>query len=467
MNKLRIVSISIFSTVILLGTVVLAKTGTVNAPSGLVLRKEASKSAQPITTVYDDATVEVLEQSGEWYKVKYGSYEGYMFAEFVEVEEEEKPVEQPQEQPNQDIEENVDTNQEQENNNQEENIQNNESEQETSYPQKKVAKTNLNIYIIPSLTANIIGSIEQSKEITVNYVLNGWSNITYENTQGWVRNYYIDNENITNSNEENKPEENVNAQDNVKPEENIAQNESNEQPQENTFTVRKGYINVSSSANVREKASTSANIVTTLTRNTQVYIIGEEGDFYQIEYKTFTGYVAKSLISDTSLEDVTSRSSAERQEETIKEEQKTHNEEVEENNQVDSAPVTNSVAGNNVVSFAKKYLGYDYVSGGTTPSTGFDCTGFTYYVYNACGYSLSRSCSIQAKSGTAVSKSDLKAGDLLLFNNGANGSIGHVGIYIGDGTFIHAANSRRGVVTDTINSGYYNTYYYQARRIVD
>ena len=127
MNKFKIVSISIFSAVTLLGTAAFAKTGTVNAPSGLVLRKEASKSAQPITTVYDDATVEVLEQTGEWYKVKYGSYEGYMFAEFVEVEEEEKTVEQPQEQPNQDIEGNVDTNQEQGNNNQEENSQENNS----------------------------------------------------------------------------------------------------------------------------------------------------------------------------------------------------------------------------------------------------------------------------------------------------------------------------------------------------
>lgn len=478
MNKLKIVSISMFSTVILLGTVAFAKTGTVNAPSGLVLRKEASKSAQPITTVYDYATVEVLEQSGEWYKVKYGSYEGYMFAEFVEVEEEEKTIEQqPQEEPKQNVEENVDINQETINNNQEENIQNNQSEQEPSYPQKKVVKSNLNIYIIPSLTASIIGSAEQSKEITVNYVLNGWSNVTYENTQGWVRNYYIANGNdIAPSNEENKPEENVQPEENTKPQgneqENIVENnqpssESNGQSQENTFTVRKGYINVSSSANVREKASTSSSVVTTLTRNTEIYIIGEEGDFYQIEYRTFTGYVAKSLISDKSLDEVTSRGSAERKEEPIKEELKEDKEKTEEKKQEDKKTATNSVARNNIISFAKKYLGYDYVSGGTTPSTGFDCTGFTYYVYNACGYSLSRSCSVQAKSGNAVSKADLKAGDLLLFNNGANGSIGHVGIYIGDGTFIHAANSRRGVVIDTINSGYYNTYYYQARRIVD
>ena len=114
--------------------------------------------------------------------------------------------------------------------------------------------------------------------------------------------------------------------------------------------------------------------------------------------------------------------------------------------------------------YAKKYVGYNYASGGTTPSNGFDCSGFVYYVYNACGYSLSRLCSIQAKTGTEVSKSNLIPGDLVFFNNGSNGSIGHVAIYVGNGIIVHAANTRRGVTTDTINSGYYNTYYYTARR---
>ena len=98
---------------------------------------------------------------------------------------------------------------------------------------------------------------------------------------------------------------------------------------------------------------------------------------------------------------------------------------------------------------------------------GFDCTGFTYYVYNACGYKLNRSCSVQEKTGIEVSKENLQPGDLLLFNNGSNGSIGHVGIYMGDGRFIHAVNTRRGVDTDTIYSGYYYTYYYSARRIIN
>ena len=55
--------------------------------------------------------------------------------------------------------------------------------------------------------------------------------------------------------------------------------------------------------------------------------------------------------------------------------------------------------------------------------------------------------------------------ELIFFNNGSNGSIGHVAIYVGNGTIVHAANTRRGVTTDTINSGYYNTYYYTARRV--
>ena len=57
-------------------------------------------------------------------------------------------------------------------------------------------------------------------------------------------------------------------------------------------------------------------------------------------------------------------------------------------------------------------------------------------------------------------------GDLVFFNNGSGGSIGHVGIYIGGGQIVHSANSRTGVKTDTINSGYYYKYYYSARRIV-
>ena len=91
MNNLkRILSITLGG-IILIGTTSLASiTGIVNAPNGLVLREEASKTANPVMTVSDDSKVEIEERDGEWYKVKYNSHEGYLFAEYVEIEEEEQ-----------------------------------------------------------------------------------------------------------------------------------------------------------------------------------------------------------------------------------------------------------------------------------------------------------------------------------------------------------------------------------------
>lgn len=117
-----------------------------------------------------------------------------------------------------------------------------------------------------------------------------------------------------------------------------------------------------------------------------------------------------------------------------------------------------------LVAFAKSFLGYPYVYGGNGPNC-FDCSGFVLYVYKHFGYSFSRGAQEQYLDGVHVAKSDLIPGDLVFFcGNGY--SITHVGLYIGDGYFIHAANSTRGVVIDTLMSGYYSTHYYGACRII-
>ena len=125
------------------------------------------------------------------------------------------------------------------------------------------------------------------------------------------------------------------------------------------------------------------------------------------------------------------------------------------------APAKNvtSSTGSAVVNYAKQFLGYKYVYGGTT-TNGFDCSGFTQFVYKHFGITLNRTAAAQYSNGKAVT--DLQAGDLVMF--GKSG-INHVGIYIGGNTFIHAANSSRGVTTDTLSSGYYKTNYVGARRI--
>lgn len=106
------------------------------------------------------------------------------------------------------------------------------------------------------------------------------------------------------------------------------------------------------------------------------------------------------------------------------------------------------VLGAEAAKIAKKYVGYSYVYGGASPSTGFDCSGFTQYVYKKAGVSIWRTAQDQynfcKKLKNKVKKSDIVPGDLLFFGS-STGSISHVGIYIGKGKFVHASTPSTGV----------------------
>ena len=159
----------------------------------------------------------------------------------------------------------------------------------------------------------------------------------------------------------------------------------------------------------------------------------------------------------------------EKKETTINKKEETNPEKVVEMVSKKEEINTSKVTGEKIVDYAKKYLGYDYKYGGSSPKAGFDCSGFTYYVYKHFGYTLSRSSTAQAKNGTSVLKSDLKPGDLLIFKNQSLSRIGHVGIYIGNNKMIHSSEPGVGVViTDLDARGYnYNKRYVTARRIID
>ena len=95
----------------------------------------------------------------------------------------------------------------------------------------------------------------------------------------------------------------------------------------------------------------------------------------------------------------------------------------------------------------------------------FDCSGFTSYLYDQMGIKLNRTSRAQYTQGEAVDNSNLQTGDLVFFSDSVD-PIGHVGMYIGNGQFVHAANSRSGVIITDLTTGYYATRGYEARRIV-
>ena len=181
---------------------------------------------------------------------------------------------------------------------------------------------------------------------------------------------------------------------------------------------------------------------------TTVSVLGVSGSWYKILYGTTVGYILSDYIALTPAANAAVPSSdAKLLGET----------------QAQAAAVT--AAGQKVVDDAMKYLGCPYVYGGTTPG-GFDCSGFVQYVYKECGYSVERTAaSIYSTNGAAIEKTALQPGDVVAFSS-SSASIGHVGIYIGDGKFIHASNSNTGVIISPLDMDYWTKNYVGAKRIV-
>lgn len=182
----------------------------------------------------------------------------------------------------------------------------------------------------------------------------------------------------------------------------------------------------------RQAPSTDSTSLQLLYAGTAVTINGKTGEWYRVLYNGTTGFVYGIYLSTQA--------------------------------PAENLPSTTS-AGLSIVTEAKKYLGVRYVYGGTSPA-GFDCSGFVYYVYRQCGYSITRTATAQSRIGSQVSRSALQPGDIIIFTNGARSAIGHAGIALGDGRFIHASSGQGRVTISSLSDNYYNTRFYCARRVV-
>ena len=465
-SKQKIVSIIIAFIILLFANISLgAGTATITVETAR-LRESPSQNASILELISLNEEVEVLGQEGEWYQVRYNGITGYLRNDLLKVTN--QNTDNTNAGTNEGNTQNTDntantsniTTNETTSNEINNNVQNENTNQETEIDitGKYTVSTDTNLKIVPLINALDTGTLKANNEVEIVELINKWAYVSNDTIQGWVR--YDNLAKKEQSTEQPQEQENT-TEPQEQPEQEIEGQSSTQIKYVNTQTV-----------NVRKEASTNASIVTQININTEVEVLSEESGWYRVRVNGVEGYVATTLLSDTKQE--TSRGATEFRNTTSEQEESTENDTSSEqaNNKTEdsssnnsgssdsSASSSNSNTGSAILAFARQYLGYPYVYGGASPS-GFDCSGFTTYVYKHFGVSLSRTAAGQASNGRAVKRSELQVGDLVMFCSPIN----HVGIYAGNNQIIHAANKTRGVVIDTISSGYYNTNYNCARRI--
>ncbi len=240
----------------------LNKTGIVNVSSSLNVRSSASTSSKVIGSLSGNTKVTIIGEEGAFYKIEYKGSHGYVAKEYV------KDV-----------------------------TENNNSNQGTQTPEKpstpeSTEKTgivnvssSLNVREGASTSSKVIGSLSGNTKVTIVGEEGAFYKIEYKGSHGYVAKEYI--KDVTESNNSNQG------------------TQTPEKPSTPETTKKTGIVNVSSSLNVRSEASTSSKVIGSLSGNSKVTIIGEEGAFYKIEYKGSHGYVAKEYIKDIKDEIVT------------------------------------------------------------------------------------------------------------------------------------------------------------------
>ena len=480
-----------------------ADTGKVSVETAR-LRDQASENSTILELISIGEEVEILGESNGWYQVRYKGITGYLRNDLLDVENggsttDNSGAEQVSTTPENETENNAvqnnstegaenqvnnqtaqdntisnnvtegeqnasqgEVNQNTENTNQNgetaENTENANVEEDLTGNYQLVADTDMKI--TPLVNSLSVENLKQGSTFKIEDKANDWVLVNSGNNQGWIRFSLLQKVDET--------QEPVQSTAGVTGTENTEEASETTETQEPTANQTKTmYVN-SQTVNVRSNPNQASSIVTQLPINEQVTVISEQNGWSQITFDGGEGYISSSLLSNTRQE--TSRGSSTSRTETNSSNGQSSESNAQSNSTTtqndstsSSAGASNSTSssrGSEVLAYAMKFLGYPYVYGGSSPS-GFDCSGFTSYVYKHFGVSLSRTAAGQYSNGTAVSRANLQVGDLVMFGSPIN----HVGIYAGGGRIVHAANPSRGVTTDTINSGYYNTHYVGARRI--
>ncbi len=230
--------------------------------------------------------------------------------------------------------------------------------------------------------------------------------------------------------------------------------------------IKLGYAMFDTACNVRQGPGTDSGIVAQAPKGETCFIIGFNCGWYKVSFNGQKGYVRSDLLTLLELPYSNAASKGNTYKESSGSKSSGESKSKDSSNDSPKEPAgssssdgsnTGSTLGERVAAYAKQFKGYRYVYGGASPS-GFDCSGMVYYIYRQFGYNVGRTSTDQLRNGyTHVSRSNLKPGDIVLFERTYTSSrpATHSGIYIGNGQFIHAANSRLGVIVTSIDNDYY------------
>ena len=358
------------------------------------LRESADENSKILEQLSQGQEVEIVEKSSDWYKVKVKGMTGYLRQDLLTVEEKNTV--------------NANTTTSSEEKAEVETTKNEETKTTDTDEKSKIIVEDTKLKIVPSINATDIIEVKKDEEVIITETINDWVCVQTKTTKGWIYKEKL-------KSKEDKKEEKQTTE----------QNQVVEESKLKTL-----YIG-SESVNLRKEANTNSEVVTKLSLNTAVDVYAEENGWSKVKVNGKEGYISSSLLSEKKKE--TSRS-LETPRTKTSENSSENTKTSQEKETTTTVPVSGK--GSTVVETAKKYIGCSYVYGASGPSS-FDCSGFTSYVFKQHGISLSRTAAGQYSNGVAVSRNQLQPGDLVMF--GKSG-INHVGIYIGGGQIVHAAN---------------------------
>lgn len=217
------------------------------------------------------------------------------------------------------------------------------------------------------------------------------------------------------------------------------------------FSLGSAKIVCDTTVNFRSQPNTSSSVLASLRNGTVVSVTGVQGGWFKVTYNGQKGYVHPDYLSFSNVQGSGSTGSS---------------------GSSSITPPSNSVSYNGssekraaVLEYAAQFLGTPYVYGGSTPS-GFDCSGFTSYVFKNTVGSIPRVAQAQFDATTRVSMDELLPGDLVFFGSSAS-SISHVGIYVGNNQFIHSPHTGDVVKYDSLTGSYASRFQGGGRVIFD